>query len=181
MNSKKKNKVTTTTTTQNNESEKDVQQETLPEKANNNNEQNLSDGAVKVISVDLFDPSTGETSTEEIDLNPRRMKYFKDFISDFVKEYYMHPQSPDVVMMKQMDNVRAKFLLETAEENMSDEQLYRDAHELFQCGMLLKEDYNKYSEEATKRIKATIERHAPDIYKRIEDRKTWMNSKVKKG
>ena len=74
-------------------------------------------------------------------------------------------------MKNQIDEIRLEVLLEKAEANMTDEQIYQDAQELLQCGLLLNEDYSKHSDEASRRLKAALERHAPEIMKEIENRK----------
>ena len=165
------NDKSTNTTPDNQSEELDQQQVNLPVEVDSNNEQNRKDGEVKVISVDTFDPSTGETTTETVALTPSKMESMKTFISDFAKEYYKNPLSPARAMKNQIDEIRLEVLLDRAEANMTDEQIYQDFQELLQCGLLLNEDYSKHSDEANLRLKATLERHAPEIMKEIESRK----------
>ena len=113
------------------------------------------------------------TGTETI--TPSKVESLKTFISDFVKEYYKHPHCPAHAMQKLIDELKLEVLLEKAEANMKPEQIYDDAQEILDCGMLLDDNYKKNHDEAALRLSSVIKRHAPAIMQEIENRKKTVD------
>ena len=117
------------------------------------------------------------TGTETI--TPSKVESLKTFISDFVKEYYKHPHCPARAMQKLIDELKLEVLLEKAEANMKPEQIYDDAQEILDCGMLLDDNDKKNYDEAALRLRTVIKRHAPVVMEEIENRKKIVDGEVK--
>ena len=62
---------------------------------------------------------------------------------------------------------------------MKPEQIYDDAQEILDCGMLLDDNYKKNHDEAALRLRTVIKRHAPVVMEEIENRKKIEDGKVK--
>ena len=153
-----------------------VSQEILPDDMSESSEQMAGEGSepVKCIMHEGFNPFTEKTVTEMVELTPERIEAQKKFISDFLKAYQRHPECAAAVMWDCICDVRTDVKLDIAQQDMTDEQIYRDAQDLIDCGMMLIKNYHKYHDVVNEKVKETLHRHIPQLLREIENTKEMI-------